>query len=466
MKTTISNNFFYHIYPLGMCGAPERNDFSSPAGNGLLRLIDQIPHLVELGVTAVYLGPLFESTAHGYDTLDYYHVDRRLGTNKDLTRLVDAYHTQGISVILDGVFNHTGRHFFAFRDLQEKREASIYRDWFINVDFSRTSPAGDNFSYEGWSGYYDLVKLNTANTAVREHLFNAAKFWIDEFKIDGIRLDAADVLEPNFMDCLASFCISLKPDFWLLGEVVHGDYRNWVKPGRLDSVTNYEVHKGLWSSLNDKNFFELAWSLNRQAGSDGIYRHLQLYNFADNHDVNRVASVLKNQAHLFPLYGLLFTIPGIPSMYYGSEWGLRGIKTNGSDSDLRPSFIPCSHHAINNLPEKCRPTVDSIALEKAIRLFAQIRKVHPALQEGEYKQVQVTSEQFVFIRQNSSEQILIAVNAANAPVSLTLALQGFCAHNQVWKDVLNSGSEFRSTGDKLTLSLPSAWLRILVKGCA
>ncbi len=455
MKTSINSDFFYHMYPLGMCGAPERNDFSSPAGNGLIRVCDQIPHLKTLGISAVYLGPLFESTAHGYDTLDYYHVDRRLGTNEDLKKLIARFHENGISVVLDGVFNHTGRDFFAFRDLQEKGESSIYRSWFLNVDFGKRSPAGDRFSYEGWSGHYDLVKLNTSNKAVREHLFGAVKCWIEDFGIDGIRLDAADVLEGSFMDSLAAFCVSLKPDFWLLGEVVHGDYRTWTNENRLDSVTNYEVYKGLWSSLNDANFFEIAWSLNRQSGPEGIYRHLSLYNFVDNHDVNRVASLLKKQSHLFPLYGMLFTIPGIPSLYYGSEWGFRGEKKNGSDAEMRP--------ALSFIPDTCKPAVDSVALEKAIQTFARIRREHPALQKGTYRQVHVSSEQFVFLRREGDEQILVAVNAADANATLTAPIGEWTGSDSSWKDALEGQSVFKGSGGKLTIMIPASWLRILVR---
>jgi glycosidase len=300
--------------------------------------LSHIPRLEELGINALYLGPLFESTAHGYDTLDYYHVHRRLGNNEDLRTLVRAFHDRDFRVILDGVFNHVGRHFFAFRDLAEKREASAYRDWFYHLDFNRPSPLGDPFSDEGWSGCYDLVKLNGASRDVREHLFGAVKFWIEEFDIDGLRLDAADQLLPDFMDELSSRSKEMKRDFWLMGEVVHRDYRNWVRAGRLDSVTNYELYKSLWSSFNDRNFYELSWSLKRQSGPDGMYQNLKLYTFTDNHDVNRAASVLRSHAHLFPLYGLLFTMPGIPSIYYGSERGIRGEKRNNSDSALRPAW--------------------------------------------------------------------------------------------------------------------------------
>jgi len=159
---------FYHIYPLGFCGAPARNDFSSPPIDRLQKVRDWLPHLQRLGVNALYLGPLFESTAHGYDTADYYWVDRRLGDTASLARLSADLHQRGMRLILDGVFNHVGRDFWAFRDVQNKREASPYRDWFTGLRFDGRSPYGDPFTYEPWNGQYDLVRLNLGNPAVRE----------------------------------------------------------------------------------------------------------------------------------------------------------------------------------------------------------------------------------------------------------------------------------------------------------
>lgn len=458
MRSSITEETFYHIYPLGACGAPERNDFHSAPGSGLKNLAQAVPRLKKLGITAIYIGPLFESTAHGYDTIDYFWVDRRLGTNDDLQAFVAACHGVNLKVVLDAVLNHTGRHFFAFRDLQEKQAASPYAGWFKGVDFSRKSPAGDPFMYEGWSGHYDLVKLNTEETSVREHLFAAVQHWITTFDIDGLRLDAADVLSPDFMDSLSTFCRSLKPEFWLLGEVVHGDYRNWAQEGRLDSVTNYELYKGLWSSFNDRNFFEIAWTLNRQFGSEGMYRDLALYNFADNHDVNRVASTLRAKAHLFPLYGLLFTVPGIPSVYYGSEWALEGIRTEHSDQALRPAL---------NLGENESGSTGA-ELERAIIRFSSIRKNTPALKTGTYRQIHVASEQFAFLRELEQStkagsgaaglKAIVAVNASESGTSVTL--------NNIpdgkWVDALDQERSFTSGNGTMELPLDPCWLRILV----
>ena len=302
-----------------------------PRAPRLDKLYGWLDHLQGLGVNALYLGPLFESASHGYDTTDYFRVDRRLGDNAVLAGLSGELHRRGMRLILDGVFHHVGREFWGFRDLREHGEGSPYRDWFAGVSFDGPGPRGDGFRYEGWEGNLDLVRLELRNPRVREHLFQAVQGWVEQFAIDGLRLDVAYLLDPEFLGELGRLCRSLKPDFWLLGEVIHGDYRRWAAPGLLDSTTNYECYKGLYSSHNDHNYFEIAYALNRQFGEGGIYRDLPLYGFADNHDVDRVASRLEEPGHLFPLYCLLFTMPGVPSIYYGSEWGIEGRRTDRDD---------------------------------------------------------------------------------------------------------------------------------------
>ncbi len=370
-----------------------------------------LDHIQELGATALYLGPLFESSAHGYDTADYYHVDRRLGTRQTLAAFSKEIHQRGMRLVLDGVFNHVGRDFWAFRDVLANREQSAYTGWFANLNFQRSSPYHDPFSYEGWSGNYDLVKLNLAHPDVRRHLLDAVRMWVDEFDMDGIRLDAADQVSPDFLRELSAHCRSLRSDFWLMGEMVGGDYRRLAAPGMLDLVTNYEGYKGLYSSHADRNYFEIAYSLNRQFGPVGIYRDLHLYSFADNHDVNRVASSLKTADHLFPLYCLLFTMPGIPSIYYGSEWGLTGARTLHSDAALRP-VIQLSEASSFPRPD----------LPAYIARLAAARRASPALQDGEYSQLHVSSEQFAFLRAHPAGDVVTAVNASAHPVQLSLRL--------------------------------------------
>lgn len=420
---------FYHIYPLGLTGAPARNDFFQPPTPRLNQLHGWIDHLKELGVNALYLGPVFESTAHGYDTADYYHVDRRLGSDETLANLSAALHANGIRLVLDGVFNHVGRDFWAFRDVQQQGWESPYREWFHNLRFDGRSPYGDPFTYEGWAGHHDMVKLNLWHPAVREHLFGAVAYWMDAFAIDGLRLDAADVIETDFLKALAAFCKARRPDFWLMGEIVHGDYRRLANPQMLDSTTNYECYKGLYSSLADANYFEIAYALNRQFGEGGTYRDLPLYNFVDNHDVNRVASNLQKPAHLYPLYCLLFTMPGVPSIYYGSEWGLEGKRTPYNDSTLRPWLD------LGQMSEKTA----QVCLADHITRLASLRKSLSALRYGAYRQLCVSHEQLAFARYTDSETVAVLLNAANSPIQMDVPVPTSFTSAV---DMLNGGERF------------------------
>lgn len=306
------NAVFYHIYPIGYFGCPRQNDFTSEPTHKILRVIDDIPHIKELGCNAVYFGPVFESSAHGYDTADYTKIDRRLGTNEDFKKVCDALHENGIRVVLDGVFNHVGRDFWAFRDVRENKLGSAKKDWFHVREGN--DGYNDGFWYEGWEGHYELVKLNLYNPEVKQYLKDCITGWKKEFGIDGLRLDVAYCLDLNFLKELHGHCKWLAEDFFLLGETLHGDYNKWMNPEMLDSVTNYECYKGLFSSFNDMNMFEIAHSINRQFGSENwcLYRGKHLYTFVDNHDVNRIASMLKTKEHLPDIYTLMFMMPGIP----------------------------------------------------------------------------------------------------------------------------------------------------------
>lgn len=441
---------FYHIYPLGMLGAPASNDMQGDPVHRLPRLTAWTGHLQALGVNAVYLGPVFESARHGYDTIDYFTVDRRLGANDDLRDLVAHFHANGIRVILDAVYNHVGRDHFAFRDLREHGERSRYRDWFVGVDFAQRSPLGDPFTYHGWNGVLDLVKLNVANHDVREHLFAATRQWFDEFGIDGLRLDAADVLDRDFQRDLAAVVREVAPDAWLLGEVIHGDYRDWTGPGMLDATTNYEAWKGLYSSFNDANLHEIGYALNRQFGEGGIYQDLPLYAFADNHDVNRIASLLREPAHLYPLHALLFTMPGVPAIYYGSEWGISGEKRDGDDAPLRPALgWPVDESAMPH-PQ----------LAREIGRLAAIRHGSVALRSGDYRQLHVAPEQLAFARQADGETVVVAINAAagSAPLDVTTSLPD----GSVLTDALDPSVTAHVEGGRITgPAVPARWARIL-----
>ena len=246
---------FYHIYPVGYFGCPRQNDQTSEPTHKLLKLIDDIPHIKELGCNAIYFGPVFESVAHGYDTIDYKTIDRRLGTNEDFKKVCDALHENGIKVVLDGVFNHVGRDFTEFRDVREHKLGSGKKDWFHVREGN--SCYNDGFYYEGWEGHYELVKLNLFNPDVKQYIKDVIAGWKEEFGIDGLRLDVAYCLDQNFLRELRGHCKWLSEDFFLLGETLHGDYNMWMNDHMLDSVTNYECYKGLFSSFNDMNMFEI-----------------------------------------------------------------------------------------------------------------------------------------------------------------------------------------------------------------
>jgi cyclomaltodextrinase / maltogenic alpha-amylase / neopullulanase len=436
---------FYHVYPLGACGAPAHNDFISPPEPRLGCLFSQLERWQEMGVNAVYFGPVFESTAHGYDTADYFRVDRRLGDNRLLADLVAALHARNIRVILDGVFNHVGRDFWAFRELRDRAGAAPHRHWFRNLQFDRRSPHGDPFSYEGWNGCLDLVKLELSEPSVRDHLLSAVQHWITEFSIDGLRLDVADALDPGFLRDLASFTRSKHPDFWLLGEVVGGDYRRIANSSMLDSVTNYESYKGLWSSLNDGNYFEIAYALHRQFGPDGLYRGIPLYNFVDNHDVDRVASALRDPRHLAPLYLLLFTMPGVPSIYYGSEWGTAGRKADG-DAALRPCLAEL---------QAARPHPElGAALTRLVRLRHRSR----ALRRGDYRELLVQPHCFSFLRQIEAERVVVMLNACSEQRTIEVRVP---VGDATAVDMLNDDQRFSITAGRLAVPVAPAWGRAL-----
>ena len=394
---------FYHIYPLGFCGCPQHNDFVSAAEHRLGKISAWLEHISSLGVNALYLGPVFEASAHGYDTADYLTVDRRLGTNDDLKELVRLCHQRGIRVVLDGVFNHVGRNFWAFADVRRNRENSPYCSWF-KLNFDYDNRYHDGFCYEGWDGCDDLVKLNLRNPEVRRYLLDVVSRWIREFDIDGLRLDVAHYLYRRFLRELHNTCAGLKSDFWLMGEVLWGNYRRWVNPDMLQSVTNYECYKGLHSSCNDHNMFEIAYSLERQyAAPGGLYQGCNFYSFLENHDVSRIATLLRDERQLKPLYALLFTVPGIPALYYGGEWGVKGCREN-SDAEVRPS--------LELLPDN--------DLTVHLRYWINLRRCSKVLAYGSYRQLALNSNLLAFVREYEGERLVIAVNIGDFPQNFEL----------------------------------------------
>ena len=412
---------FYHIYPLGLVGAPRENH--GETGDGFAKLKLWVPHMKEMGFTAVYIGPLFESSTHGYDTKDYRKVDVRLGTNDDFKEFVSLCHEAGIRVVVDGVFNHTGREFFAFKDIQANRENSRYKDWYKGINFWGNTHYNDGFGYEAWRNCYELVNLNLWNREVKDYLFDVIRFWIDEFDIDGIRLDCADCLEFDFMKEMRSITTQKKPDVM------------------LHSVTNYELHKGLYSGHNDYNYFEIAHTVRRLSDDNGgICRGRKLYNFTDNHDVDRLMSKLTRKEDYYPVQMLLYTLPGIPSVYYGSEWGMEGRKAGSDDSPLRPQIDIMKKAELDN------------EYSAYIAKLGQLHKENQEISYGRYKELLLKNRQYVFGRYLDNSMVLVAVNNDDEP-AVVETVCGFAGSRA--KDLFTEEAVPVEDGGRIRLTLPA-----------
>ena len=426
---------FYQIYPLGFCGAPFENDGKTV--NRIKKVNEWTDHIKKLGCDAIYFSPVFESDTHGYNTRDYKKIDCRLGTNEDFAQVCKNLHENGIRVVLDGVFNHVGRGFWAFQDVLKNRENSPYRWWF-NIDFGGNSNYNDGLWYEGWEGHYDLVKLNLKNEEVVNHIFECIKGWVEEFDIDGLRLDVAYCLDFDFLKRLRSYCESLKKDFFLLGELLHGDYSRWVNGEMLHSATNYECYKGLYSSFNSMNMFEICHSIKNQFGPENWcrYRGMHLLCFVDNHDVTRIASNLTNEKHLPLIYALLFGMPGIPCVYYGSEWGAKAYKSDGD-----PALRACFDAPVEN------------DLTKWISVLANIHREHKSLCYGSVSVPVLTNKQCIILREFEGERIWIAINADSEPYTAHFDAQCGRGH-----DLINGGWHDFGGGSELPPYSANIWL--------
>ncbi len=399
---------FYQIYPLGFCGAPYEND--GKLEHRILKVIDWIPHLKKLGIGAVLFNPVFESDTHGYNTRDYKKIDVRLGTNEDFAKVCKALHEEGIRVILDGVFNHAGRGFFGFADVCEKKWESAYKDWF-NINFDGNSNYNDGLWYEGWEGNYDLVKFNLKNPQVTDYLLESIRTWVKEFDIDGLRLDVAYCLDQDFIRTLRRETTALKQDFYLTGEMIGGDYNRIMGDDLCHSATNYECYKGMHSALNSMNLFEIVHSLLRQFGPENwtLYRGRHLQSFVDNHDVSRIASVLKRPEHLKLIYTLMFGMPGIPTIYYGSEWGEKADKSMG-DPALRPCFEkPQWNELTDHIAKLCKAKAES-----------------QALNYGDFTSLLLTNRQCIFRRACDKGRVLTVINADEAPFHADFNAEAGC----------------------------------------
>ncbi|MBO9569356.1 MAG: alpha-amylase family protein [Cellulomonas iranensis] len=326
----VEHAIWWHVYPLGAVGAPVREPDAAPAPHRLDRLLPWLDHVVALGANGLLLGPVFASSTHGYDTTDHYRVDPRLGTDEDLDRLLAAARERGLRVVLDGVFHHVGaEHPLVAQALAEGRDGP--RAGFLRVDWDHPdSPRTADFE-----GHRALVALNHDDPAVAAYVTDVMTHWLDR-GVDGWRLDAAYAVPPAFWARVLPAVRERHPDAWVVGEVIHGDYAGVVAASGMDSVTQYELWKAVWSSLLDRNFWELDHALGRHA------QFLEAFvpqTFVGNHDVTRIATQVGPEAAVLALV-VLMTVGGVPSLYYGDELGWAGLKEEreGGDDAIRPAL--------------------------------------------------------------------------------------------------------------------------------
>ena len=362
----------WHVYPLGFVGASTRLE-SQEVSHRLAHLEAWLDHAVALGCSGLALGPVFSSASHGYDTLDYFTIDPRLGDDDDFDHLLQAAHARGLSVLLDGVFNHVSRR---NRIVQDAQSAGPDSDAGRMVRWCE----GHLDVFEGHS---DLVALNHDNPAVREHVTRIMNYWCGR-GVDGWRLDAAYSVNPEFWAAVLPSVREKYPDVWIFGEVIHGDYASIVRASGMDSVTQYELWKGIWSSIESRNFFELDHALGRHNEFSDVFTPVT---FVGNHDVTRIASRVGQDGAVLAT-AILATIGGIPLIYYGDELAYRGVKEErfGGDDDIRPVF-PASPADLSNLG------ADTL---RAHQSLLGLRRRHPWLVDARTESLDLTNERYVY----------------------------------------------------------------------
>ncbi|HEV7204285.1 MAG TPA: alpha-amylase family glycosyl hydrolase [Jatrophihabitans sp.] len=382
----VEHVIWWHVYPLGFVGADTSGEDRTPGG-GFDHLSGWLDHAVELGVNGLALGPIFQSGSHGYDTLDHFAVDPRLGDADGFRRLVDAAHRNGVRILLDGVFNHVGRGFPGVREAELEQGGS--RDgWF------RRDRDGRLATFEG---HAKLVALDHGDPAVADHVRCVMRHWLD-LGVDGWRLDAAYAVPPSFWHAVLPPVRESHPDAYFVGEVLHGDYADYVRRSGIDSVTQYELWKAIWSALDSRNFFELDWTLRRH---NDLLDTFVPYTFVGNHDVTRLASQISDPRHHPHALALLMVLGGTPSIYYGDEQGLRAVKEDriGGDDAVRPAF-PATPLPLEN------------AAAEVFRLHQQLiglRRRHPWLHQARSETLLLRNEALV-LRVHAADDLILALN--------------------------------------------------------
>ncbi|MDH6247957.1 alpha-amylase family protein [Mycobacterium sp. OTB74] len=410
----VQHAIWWQVYPLGFVGAHPADTAPTADEHRLGRLVDWLDHAVRLGASGLALGPIFASHTHGYDTTDHFRIDPRLGDDGDFDRLVAEAHGRGLRVLLDGVFNHVGPDF-------------PHSGWF--------RLRGNTFdTFEGHGG---LIALNHDDPAVADYTVEVMSHWLAR-GADGWRLDAAYTVPDQFWAAVLPRVRERFPQAWFVGEVIHGDYPAHVEAATYNSVTQYELWKAIWSSLNDANFHELEWALQRHNKFLDTFAPLT---FIGNHDVTRIASQLADPRHLEHALVLLLTVGGTPSIYAGDEWGWLGIKEErfGGDDAVRPEF-PCS-------PDE--PDNDISRLHQHL---IGVRRRHPWLHAARSRTVTLDNQQYVYRAEADGQRLLVALNISDRALYVSLVDAGLPSG----RVVAGSGAPAEKTVDHIEVG-PHGW---------
>jgi len=394
----VRHAIWWQVYPLGFVGAFPASASSEPPGSGehrLRRLVGWFDHAIELGASGIALGPIFASRTHGYDTTDHYRIDPRLGDDADFDYLVAEAQRRGLRILLDGVFNHVGVDFPRYRKAQHN-DASAR--WF------RGRPG----RFDTFEGHSELITLNHNNREVVDYTVEVMAHWLGR-GADGWRLDAAYAVPQAFWSAVLPRVRERHPDAWFVGELIHGDYAAAVDAAGFDSATQYELWKAIWSSLNDDNFFELDWALQRHNDFLSSFAPLT---FIGNHDVTRIASRLENPDHLAHALVILLTVGGIPTVYAGDEFGFRGVKEQryGGDDAVRPEFgsPPMQLDA---------PGARVWALHQYL---IGLRRRHSWLHAASTTTLRLDNRHYVYQTRRGDDALLVALNIDDALLRLVL----------------------------------------------
>ncbi|RBY90507.1 alpha-amylase [Blastococcus sp. TBT05-19] len=397
---------WWHVYPLGFVGAEPRDEPGRPVAHRLPHLAAWLDHAVELGASGLALGPVFASETHGYDTVDHLRVDPRLGDDDDLDALLAACRERGLRVLLDGVFNHVGRDHPAFRAVLEQGPAAPTASWFrLRWPDGGWAP-GVEPGYDDFEGHAHLVALDHSAPGVEDHVVEVMTHWLDR-GADGWRLDAAYAVPAAFWARVADRVRQRHPDAYLMGEVIHGDYARAVGDGHLDAVTQYELWKAVWSSLNDANFFELDAALARHGA---LLDRFTPYTFVGNHDVTRIASKVTDERHLAHALVVLFTVGGTPAVYAGDEHAFRGVKEDraGGDDAVRPPF-PATPGELSPL---------GLPVYRLHQELIGLRRRHRWLHTARTRALHLANEQLAYEVTADGERLVVALNLADAPAEI------------------------------------------------